>query len=122
MTTDRSNRFVILHHILPADAARRSHYDLMLEHDGVLLTWALSDPLEAGVALLAERLADHRLAYLDYEGEISGGRGSVTRWDRGTCHMEQVSADEISARLEGNRITGRLRARLAGDHWSIQIS
>ena len=50
----------------------------------MLKTWACREPPQAGVEIPCEALADHRLAYLDYEGPISGGRGSVTRWDRGT--------------------------------------
>ena len=56
------------------------HYDLMLEV-GVLRTW--SEPPVAGVELECRLLADHRLPYLDYEGPISGGRGTVTPWTAG---------------------------------------
>src|SRR5262245_53608703 len=84
-------RFVLLYHECPPSFGKPSHCDLMLEREGVLLTWSLPAlPAvwggEAGVAfeqIDATRLADHRLAYLDYEGPISGERGSVTRVDRG---------------------------------------
>src|SRR4051794_23553598 len=62
-------RFVLLRHETPAGSERPTHFDLMLEHNGVLRTWALSGLPAAGEPLLAEQLPDHRLAYLDYEGE-----------------------------------------------------
>ena len=72
-------RFVILRH----DHPRGVHFDFMLEAGGVLKTWALPEPPRPGVEMECEALGDHRLAYLDYEGPISGDRGSVVRWDRG---------------------------------------
>ena len=58
----------------------------MLESDGVLRTWALAEMprIVARRPIDAEGLADHRLAYLDYEGPVSGERGSVGRVDAGT--------------------------------------
>ncbi len=77
-------RYVILRHSMPPDGARSSHYDLMLEGDGTLRTWAL-DSLPTGDAeIAAEALPDHRIAYLDYEGPVSGNRGRVERIERGT--------------------------------------
>src|SRR5882724_3306447 len=61
-------RFVILRHETPPGFARPAHWDFMLECGGVLRTW---------------EMADHRLAYLEYEGEVPGGRGTVSRWDEG---------------------------------------
>ncbi len=72
-------RFVILCH----ENHRGAHFDFMLESGDVLKTWALPQPPASGVEIECEALADHRLAYLDYEGPVSGGRGSVARWDRG---------------------------------------
>ena len=80
-------RFVILQH--ETDAG--SHYDLMLEVGGVLKTWSLSEPPEADREVACKSLPDHRLAYLDYEGPISGGRGSVTRL--GSGHVSEGRTD-----------------------------
>ena len=96
-------RFVILEHDSPGGL----HWDLMLEQGGVLLTWALSEPPQAARNVPAEALSDHRLAYLDYEGPISGGRGSVTRWDQGTYELEHRSDDELAVVLAGRRLAGR---------------
>ncbi len=96
-------RFVILQH--ETDAG--SHYDLMLEVGGVLKTWSLSEPPEADREVACKSLPDHRLAYLDYEGPISGGRGSVTRWDQGTYQREEPTATEWVVELFGDRLVGR---------------
>ena len=76
--------FVILFHELPVESARNSHWDLMLRDGDNLLCWALeSNPLTQAKST-GTKLADHRLAYLEFEGEISHGRGHVTRVARGT--------------------------------------
>jgi len=72
-------RYVILEH----DAADGRHWDFMLAGGEALATWALAERPDAAGPVAARSLADHRVAYLDYEGPISGGRGSVTRWDQG---------------------------------------
>ena len=76
--------FVILYHELPVGLPRVSHWDLMLRDGDRLLTWALdADPLTESQAM-GQRLPDHRLEYLQFEGPISGNRGSVTRIASGT--------------------------------------
>ena len=71
--------FVILYHEFPASSPRKSHWDLMLRDGDVLLTWALeADPLVHSSSR-GERLDDHRLEYVTYQGEVGGGRGTVTR-------------------------------------------
>ncbi len=99
------------------------HYDLMLEVGGVLRTWSLPEPPVAGVELECRLLADHRLAYLDYEGPISGGRGTVTRWDRGTYEIQQQSDCQWAVAFAGGKLTAdAVLTRLAADQWRfIQI-
>src|SRR5687768_14660009 len=82
-------RYVILQHITPPEAERGTHYDLMLEQDGKLVTWAIPEPPRAGLRTSATKLSDHRLAYLDYEGPISGDRGEVRRVDVGEYEFSQ---------------------------------
>jgi len=96
-------RYVILRHEKPPEL----HFDLMLERDGVLKTWSLAQPPELGVEIEAEALPDHRLAYLDYEGPISGDRGFVTRWDRGNYDIERESESEMIVRFAGEKLVGR---------------
>lgn len=108
-------RFVVLRHSLPAEAERPTHWDWMFELNGVLETWA-TEPLNQlfgpseliePISVIAQRLADHRLEYLDYEGPVSGQRGSVARILRGTytCldqsrRQRRLSVDELGYVIE----------------------
>ena len=75
-------RWVLLHHEVPPSntplGRRGTHWDLMIENAGALWTWAIQElpPCSEAAAL---RLPDHRIRYLDYEGPISDGRGTVSR-------------------------------------------
>ena len=83
-------RFVVSRHdVKPGDV----HFDFMVERGDKLATWRLEGPL--GPARGA-RSFDHRLVYLDYEGEISGGRGRVSIVERGD--LEDVEGDPDAAR------------------------
>jgi hypothetical protein len=116
-------RFVILRHELPPGAARGSHWDLMFEQAGVLRTWAVDEIPSSTAEIEAQLLADHRLAYLDYEGPVSGDRGSVTRWDGGDYTLECDEADRWIVRASGARLRGRLTLRAAGPHsWRVSFS
>ena len=97
------SRFVILRH----DGPRGLHFDFLLEVGQTLKTWALPQPPTSGVEMTCQALPDHRLAYLDYEGPVSGDRGSVTRWDRGTYQMDHRSDSELAFELSGEKLTGR---------------
>ena len=99
-------RFVVLHHDCPGDRPRPSHWDLMLEADGVLRTWALARMPDAVTEQFVERLPDHRLAYLDYEGPVSGNRGAVTRWDSGEFRWLADSPLHVEVELAGERLHG----------------
>lgn len=90
----------------------------MLERDGVLLTWNLPKLPAAwggdgvGEPIEATRIADHRLAYLDDEGPISGDRGSVTRLDRGEYELLSKAAGVLRVRLRGATCDGEIELRL----------
>jgi len=99
-------RFVILRHETPNSARGPVHWDLMLEQGTVLRTWALAEEPSAGRDIAASQLPDHRLAYLDYEGPISGDRGSITRWDAGEYQPVSESADELHITLAGRKLIG----------------
>jgi hypothetical protein len=109
-------RFVLLRHDCPPAFGKPSHWDLMLERDGALMTWNLPTLPEAWQAaagnrsdvpieLTAERLADHRIAYLDYEGPVSGNRGRVARHDFGKYDVLEEHAERIRLRLSGQHFT-----------------
>lgn len=80
-------RFVLLRHEMEADGGRGDHWDLMLEENGTLLTFELERLPNGPGTVIAKRLADHRMAYLDLEGHVSGNRGHVIRLDRGRYHF-----------------------------------
>ena len=78
-----SQRFVVLEH-LPGDAFSRTpstHFDWMFEYGDVLVTFATEviDFANPPNQLMATKIADHRIKYLQYEGALSGDRGSVAR-------------------------------------------
>lgn len=83
----RAGRYVVLVH---EGAPGGAHFDWMLEAGGVLATWrvpvAPADVPLGGAP--AERIGDHRLAYLSHEGVVSGGRGTVRRVEAGTYEGE----------------------------------
>lgn len=88
----------------------------MLEQGATLATWALPQVPAAAAEMMAPRLPDHRLTYLDYEGPISGGRGTVSRWDQGTYHTERQTDDLWTVSLQGQRLLGRVvLERLPGE-------
>ena len=103
-------RFVLLYHECPPSLGKPSHWDLMLERDGMLLTWNLLQlPLAWGgdaETIEATRIADHRIAYLDNEGPVSDGRGAVTRVDQGEYEVASEDATSLSVRLKGSQCHG----------------
>jgi hypothetical protein len=120
---------VQLLHELP-DGSR--HVDWMLAQDprgqGPLVTFRVPrrvDELRPGEALDAVRIADHRPAYLTYEGPVSGGRGTVTRLASGRVaalderpdgwHLE--IAWEAPPRFQRLRVT---RRAAGNDAWTVE--
>lgn len=101
-------RFVVLWHETPPGAPRASHFDLLLERAGTLRTWALERWPDAGQTAWADSLPDHRLAYLSYEGPISGERGAVRRVEQGDYELLADKEEEIQLALAGARWRGTL--------------
>jgi hypothetical protein len=102
-------RFVILHHELPPDHGRPTHWDLMLEDGPVLRTWALDESPRLDRCITGIALPDHRLDYLEYEGPVSGDRGQVTRWDHGEFVWRLRDASEVIVELRGERLKAQVR-------------
>lgn len=98
-------RFAILTHDHPF-----FHWDLFLESGEVAWTWRLLDEPGPDRTVRAQRIGDHRLLYLDYEGSVSGGRGQVARWDAGTYRIVHETHEQLTVWLSGNR--GELRLSL----------
>ena len=101
------NVFVVQEH-----HASGLHWDLRLERDGVLKSWAVpkGPPEGRGVRRLAVRTEDHPVEYADFEGTIPQGEyggGQVSIWDRGEYETEKWREDEIIVHLRGERLKGR---------------
>lgn len=101
-------RFVVLRHEGTATFKPGVHWDLMLERGQALRTWALAELPTADREADAEQLPEHRLAYLDYEGPVSGGRGTVSRFDAGMFQVLAESDSQLVVLLNGKTLVGRL--------------
>jgi hypothetical protein len=117
-------RYIILLHETSSPQRGPVHWDFMLETGGVLRTWALAEEPAAKREIAADQLADHRLAYLEYEGPISGDRGSVTRWDAGEYRSISESAGELRVALKGQKLSGEvvLRREEGSQRWRFAFS
>ena len=111
---DEGRLFVVQKH-----AARRLHYDVRLEMDGVLKSWAVpkGPSLRAEEKRLAVHVEDHPVEYADFEGTIPEGNygaGAVIVWDRGWYRLVKTGAprDQLrSGRLEVELFGVKLRGR-----------
>ena len=107
----RGHAFVIQKH-----AARRLHYDLRLELDGVMKSWAVTrgPSLVPGEKRLAVQVEDHPIAYNKFEGTIPQGEyggGTVMIWDRGRWEPENdphkgLAKGHLAFRLDGEKLSG----------------
>ncbi len=107
-----SLRFVVLEHRWEG-----VHWDFMLEHGDVLRTWAIDEPIGAGVDLPARARPDHRKFYLDYEGDVRGNRGRVRRVDQGVYTALIWEDDRVRVRLRGAQLVGEVEIRQV---WSAE--
>ena len=117
---EQGSAFVIQEH-----HATSLHWDLRLERDGVLVSWAVPrgmppDPRRNHLAVHTE---DHPMEYLDFHGEIPRGEyggGSMTVWDRGRYETEKWSDREVKFVLHGERVQGRfVLFRTDGRNWMV---
>ncbi|MEQ3643154.1 MAG: DNA polymerase ligase N-terminal domain-containing protein, partial [Paracoccus sp. (in: a-proteobacteria)] len=114
--------------------ATRLHWDLRLEWDGVLLSWAVTrgPSLDPADKRLAVRTEDHPLSYLTFEGTIPKGHygaGTVMLWDLGWWQPLEPAArglakGHLKFRLHGRRMTGdwnliRMARRDKRDNWLL---
>ena len=105
--------------------ARRLHWDLRLERDGVYVSWAVPKglPQDPGVNHLAVHMEDHPLEYGSFEGTIPKGEygaGVVTIWDRGTYDAEKWTDREVKFHLHGQRVDATfVLFQTKGDNWMI---
>ncbi|MEZ0075956.1 DNA polymerase ligase N-terminal domain-containing protein [Planotetraspora sp. GP83] len=105
--------------------ARSLHWDLRLERDGVLVSWAIPKglPPDPGTNHLAVHTEDHPMEYAQFEGEIPQGEyggGTMTIWDRGRYETEKWSDREVKVVLRGSRASGRyVLFQTRGRNWMI---
>jgi bifunctional non-homologous end joining protein LigD len=118
--------FVVQEHRTPRGAGERVHWDLRLERNGVLRSWAVptGPPTDPGVNRLAVPTEDHPLEYASFAGNITEGEhggGRVTIWDAGRYATEKWTDDRITVTFDGTRLRGRyLLARLANGTWNVR--
>src|SRR3954468_5795880 len=113
-------RFVVQEH-----SARAMHWDLRLEHEGTLASWAIPKGIPADPKRnnLAVRTEDHPLEYLDFHGEIPAGHygaGTMRIFDRGTFELHKWRDAEVMLTFHGERVRGRyVLFRTGGKNWMI---
>jgi bifunctional non-homologous end joining protein LigD len=117
---DKAPRFVVQEH-----HARALHWDLRLEREGVLASWAVpkgipSDPKRNNLAVQTE---DHPLEYLTFHGEIPQGEyggGQMSVWDTGTYETLKWEDREVMVVFHGERVEGKyVLFRTRGNQWMI---
>lgn len=103
---DKSTIFVVHFH-----RASHDHYDLRLEMDGVLKSWAVpkEPPMAKNVKRLAVQVEDHPIEYAKFHGIIPSGNygaGKVEIWDNGKYELKSRSANKIEFNLKGKKLKG----------------
>ena len=98
-------------YVIQRHDASHLHYDLRLEMDGVLKSWAIpkTPPEEKGIRRLAVQVEDHPIEYANFEGVIPEGEygaGTVEIWDRGRYDLVERAVDKIVVDIEGQRLKG----------------
>jgi hypothetical protein len=118
--------------ILPEN--RASHFDLMLEKNGLLTTFELFQLPIPGERFPVRRLPEHRIDYLDYEGPVSGNRGHVSQWTAGhyltavesdskwilELHSPRLSARIVLLRPTSDNITAATTWHLRASRWNVR--
>ncbi|MFC4002518.1 non-homologous end-joining DNA ligase [Prauserella oleivorans] len=104
--------------------ASRLHWDVRLEREGVLASWAVPKglPPEPGVQRLAVHTEDHPIEYATFSGEIPKGEygaGWMTIWDSGRYETLKWTDREVSIVLHGSRVQGKYVFFRAGEDWQV---
>lgn len=121
MNTKKEKLIFVIH----KHHASHLHYDLRLEKNGVLKSWAVpkKPPKETGIKRLAIQVKDHPLDYANFQGEIaegSYGAGLVEIWDKGYYIPLKFKTSEIIFELKGKKLKGiycLIRLKKPGKNW-----
>ncbi|MGD8331589.1 MAG: DNA polymerase ligase N-terminal domain-containing protein, partial [Acidobacteriota bacterium] len=108
-------RFVVQKH-----AATRMHYDLRLEYEGVLLSWAVPQgfSFDPAIKRLAVQTEDHPIEYADFEGVIPEGNygaGAMIVWDKGSF----VAVEDIAEGLDKGKLLVELHGYKLRGEWTL---
>jgi DNA ligase D-like protein (predicted 3'-phosphoesterase) len=117
----KARRFVVQQH-----DATTLHFDLRLEIDGVLRSWAVpkGPSLDPKVRRLAVPVEDHSLEAGEFEGRHEGatrGSGAVIIWDEGTVEVLTDEPDHLSFMLHGRKLEGRFGLTKTGEESWILV-
>jgi len=98
-------------YVIQKHAATHLHFDLRLEMDGVLKSWAIpkEPPTTPGVRRLAVQVEDHPVEYANFEGAIPEGEygaGTVEIWDRGSYKLIERKEDKLIVEINGEKLKG----------------
>lgn len=98
-------------YVIQKHQATHLHYDLRLEMDGVLKSWAVpkEPPMQSGIRRLAVEVEDHPIEYADFEGTIPEGEygaGTVEIWDRGYYSLISRKEDKLTVNIDGQKLKG----------------
>jgi DNA ligase D-like protein (predicted 3'-phosphoesterase) len=98
-------------YVIQRHAASHLHFDLRLEMDGVLKSWAVpkEPPTVPGVKRLVVQVDDHALDYANFEGEIAPGHygaGKVEIWDKGTYNLLEQQKNSLVIDIDGKKLKG----------------
>ncbi len=113
-------RFVVQEHY-----AASHHFDLRLERDGVLVSWAVPKgmPTDTKKNRLAMRVEDHDLSHLTVvdDSPVEGVPGAITKsiWDSGTYDAEEFTDRMVIVTFHGQRLRGKFSIFRAGNNWLV---